>query len=68
LATTKAAGVTVEIRGAVCIGLCEIMGADTVIIGRGDLTLIPPCLGLVILLLDSGSEELTLVGTFVDLM
>lgn len=66
LATTKAAGVTVEIRGAVCIELCEIVEVvDVVTTGRGDLVLIPLRLGLA-LVFDSGAGELIMFGAFVD--
>lgn len=62
LATTRAAGVTVGIRGVVCIVLCAIVGVDVVVTGRGDLVLIP--LRLVVLLFDSATEELALLGVF----
>lgn len=64
LATTRAAGVTVEIRGVVCIGLGGTVGVDVVTAGRGDLVLIPLRLALLLLLFDSAGEELTLLGAF----
>lgn len=72
LATTNAAGVTVEIRGDVCIEFCEIAGLEGAVDAsdrRGDLILIPRFGLEFVLLLTTGSGTdvgtLTLLGAFV---